>query len=69
MCLWKKMTMHLFSSKPHYTNKLSIPKLREDSLFHMFNITHTHITDDQLTFTVIEKQRKTNDQLCVYGKR
>jgi len=61
--------MHLFSSKPQCTNKLSIPKLRENSLFNIFYITHTHITDDQLTFTVMEKQRKINDQQCVDGER
>ena len=30
----------------------------ENSLFHIFNVTHTHITDDQPTFTIMENQGK-----------
>jgi len=52
------MTIHLFSSKTNYINKFSIPKLRENSPFHIFSITHIHITDNQSTFTVMEKQVK-----------
>jgi len=54
----EKMTIHLFPFKTNYTNKFSIPKLRENSPFHIYNVIYTHITDDQPTFTIMENQGK-----------
>jgi len=68
MTLWKKMIIHVFSSKTNYTNKLYIPKMREDSPFQVLNVSHTHITDDQPTFTIMKHKGKSNDEQCVYGK-
>jgi len=53
------MTIPLFPSKTNYTNKCSISKLRKNSPFHIFNVTNSHITDDEAHFTVMEKQRTT----------
>jgi len=58
MCLWKKMTINILSSKTNYTNKFSILKLRENNSFQVFNVSHTCITDDQPTFTIMENQGK-----------
>jgi len=43
-------------SKTNDTNNFSIPKFRENSLFHIFNVSHTHIRNDQSTFTIVENQ-------------
>jgi len=56
--VWKMMTIHSFSSKTNYTNKFSIPKLRENSLFLAVSITHSGITHDPPTFTNMENQGK-----------
>jgi len=66
---WKKMIIYLFPFKTNYTNKFSILKLRENSQFHIFNISHTHITDDQTTSTIMKNKGKSNDEQSVYGKR
>jgi len=46
-----------------------MPKLMENSPFHIFNDNHIHITDDQPTFTVHGKSRKIKDLQCNYRKR
>jgi len=52
----QKITIQLNSSKTNYTNKIPHTRIEENSLFQIFNVIHTHITDDQPTFTIRENQ-------------
>jgi len=50
------MTMHSCSLKTNYTNKFSIPKLRENNPFHNSNNSHVGRNNYQATFSVMENQ-------------
>ena len=50
------MNIHSCSSKTNYTNKFSIPKLCENSPFHNSNVTHASRNDYKVTFTFMENQ-------------
>jgi len=49
-------TFIFIQNKLHH--KFSILKLMENSPFHTFYVSHTHIIDDQPTFTAMENQQK-----------
>ena len=51
------MNLNSFSFKADCTNEYSIPKLGENSLFHLFNSTHDDRNNYQVNFTFINNPR------------